>query len=134
MLVGLWSLWHRRNSTLFTSPAFHGVALCMAPAGFLALLCGWVTTEVGRQPWTVYGLLRTSQSVSPVVLSSMVVSMTVFVVVYVVVFGSGLGILVRMLGREPEEGECDADPSHASDILATRAHPAVIDVSAAKGA
>ncbi|MFT8897022.1 MAG: cytochrome ubiquinol oxidase subunit I [Acetobacter sp.] len=134
MLVGFWSLWHRRNSTLFTSPAFHRVALCMAPAGFLALLCGWITTEVGRQPWTVYGLLRTSQSVSPVVLSSMVVSMTVFVVVYVVVFGSGLGILVRMLGREPEEGEHDADLSHASDILATRTHPAIVDASAAKGA
>ncbi|MBV1838280.1 cytochrome ubiquinol oxidase subunit I [Acetobacter estunensis] len=134
MLVGFWSLWHRRNNTLFTSPTFHRVALCMAPAGFLALLCGWVTTEVGRQPWTVYGLLRTSQSVSPIVLSSMVVSMTVFVVVYMIVFGSGLGILVRMLSREPEEGERDADPAHAPDILATRAHPAVIDVSTTKGA
>ncbi|MBB2202229.1 cytochrome ubiquinol oxidase subunit I [Gluconacetobacter tumulisoli] len=134
MLVGLWSLWHRRNSTLFLSPSFHRVALCMAPAGFLALLCGWVTTEVGRQPWTVYGLLRTADSVSPISLSSMVVSMTVFVIVYVLVFGAGLGILVQMLGREPEEGEHDADPSHASDILATRAHPALVDASAAKGA
>ncbi|KXV03713.1 hypothetical protein AD929_00425 [Gluconobacter potus] len=60
--------------------------------------------------------------------------MTVFVVVYVVVFGSGLGILVRMLGREPEEDEHDADPSHASDILAMRTHPAVVNASAAKGA
>ena len=134
MLVGLWSLWHRRNSTLFLSPLFHRVALCMAPAGFLALLCGWVTTEVGRQPWTVYGLLRTADSVSPIVLSSMVVSMTVFVVVYVIVFGSGLGILVRLLGRAPEEGERNADPLHASDILATHMHPAVVDASAAKGA
>ncbi|EHH69617.1 cytochrome ubiquinol oxidase subunit I [Gluconobacter morbifer] len=134
VLVGLWSLWHRRNNTLFLSPLFHRVALCMAPAGFLALLCGWITTEVGRQPWTVYGLLRTSQSVSPVILSSMVVSMAVFVVVYIIVFGSGLGILVRMLGREPEEGEHNADPAHASDILAMRTHPSVVDASAAKGA
>lgn len=133
MLVGLLSLWHRRNSTLFLSPFFHRVALCMAPAGFLALLCGWVTTEVGRQPWTVYGLLRTADSVSPIVLSSMVVSLTVFVVVYVIVFGSGMGILIRMLAREPEEGERNADPSQASDILATRTHPAVVDASSAKG-
>ncbi|MFT8717908.1 cytochrome ubiquinol oxidase subunit I [Acetobacter sp.] len=129
MLVGFWSLWHRRNSSLFTSPLFHKVVLCMAPAGFLALLCGWVTTEVGRQPWTVYGLLRTSDSVSPVVLSSMAVSMIAFVVVYVIVFGSGLGILVRLLGRSPQEGEHNLNPSEAPDILATRMHPDVVNSS-----
>lgn len=98
-LVGFWSLWLRRRRALFRTPAFHRVVVCMAPAGFLALLCGWVTTEVGRQPWTVYGLLRTSDSVSPIVLSSMAVTITAFVVVYVIVFGSGLGILVRLLGH-----------------------------------
>jgi len=134
VLIGLFSLLLRRNSTLFTSSAFHIVTLCMAPAGFLALLCGWVTTEVGRQPWTVYGLLRTSESVSPVVLSSMAISMTIFVIVYILVFGSGLGILVRMLAREPEEGERSADPAHASDILAMRTHPVIVDDSAAGGA
>lgn len=134
MLVGLWSLWHRRNSTLFTSPVFHIVALCMAPAGFIALLCGWVTTEVGRQPWTVYGLLRTSDSAAPVILSSMAVSMTAFVVVYVIVFGSGLGILVRLLARAPQEGEPDTAPTRASDMLATRVHPAVVTFSSGKGA
>ncbi|NHN91906.1 cytochrome ubiquinol oxidase subunit I [Acetobacter sicerae] len=134
LLVGLWSLWHRRNNTLFTSPLFHRVALAMAPAGFLALLCGWVTTEVGRQPWTVYGLLRTADSVSPVVLSSMVVSMTIFVIVYIFVFGSGLGILVRMLGHEPKEGESNPDPAQAPEILAIRTHPAVVNASTGKGA
>lgn len=133
-LVGFWSLWLRRNSTLFTNTLFHRVALCMAPTGFLALLCGWITTEVGRQPWTVYGLLRTSDSVSPIALSSMAVTMTAFVVVYVLVFGSGMGILVRLLGRAPQEGEHDTPPSHASDILAARMHPDVIDPSAGKGA
>lgn len=133
-LVGFWSLWLRRNSTLFTNTLFHRVALCMAPAGFLALLCGWITTEVGRQPWTVYGLLRTSDSVSPIALSSMAVTMTALVVVYVLVFGSGMGILVRLLGRAPQEGEHDTPPSHASDILAARMHPDVIDPSAGKGA
>jgi cytochrome bd ubiquinol oxidase subunit I len=126
VLMGVWSLWLRRNGTLFTSPLFHRAALCMAPAGFLALLCGWVTTEVGRQPWTVYGLLRTSDSVSPIMLPSMAVTMTAFVVVYVIVFGSGLGILVRMLGRAPEEGEHGADAAHAAHILAGRAHPAAV--------
>ncbi|MEW9298555.1 cytochrome ubiquinol oxidase subunit I [Acetobacter oryzifermentans] len=134
MLVGFWSLWLRRTRTLFTNAVFHRVAVCMAPAGFLALLCGWVTTEVGRQPWTVYGLLRTSQSVSPIMLPSMAVTMTAFVVVYVIVFGSGIGILVRQLGHEPQEGEPEASSANASDILAERMHPEVIESSSGKGA
>lgn len=132
-LVGFWSLWLRRTKTLFSNTAFHWVALCMAPAGFLALLCGWVTTEVGRQPWTVYGLLRTSESVSPVALSSIAITMTAFVVVYVLVFGSGIGILVRLLGHAPDQNEHDASPDHASDIMATRMHPGLIDASSDKG-
>ncbi|AOX19899.1 cytochrome ubiquinol oxidase subunit I [Kozakia baliensis] len=133
VLVGFWSLWLRRNSTLFTNSLFHRVALCMAPAGFIALLCGWITTEVGRQPWTVYGLLRTSDSISPIVLSSMVFTMIAFVVVYVFVFGAGMSILVRVLSHAPQEGERDLSASHASDILATRAHPFVVDSSSGQG-
>ncbi|GAA4489225.1 cytochrome ubiquinol oxidase subunit I [Gluconacetobacter asukensis] len=124
-LVGFWSLWLRRTSALFTSPVFHRVALCMAPAGFIALLCGWITTEVGRQPWTVYGLLRTAESVSPIVLSSMAMTLAAFVVVYVIVFGSGLVILLRLLGRAPEEGEHIPSPAHPADVLATHTHPGI---------
>ncbi|KDU97376.1 hypothetical protein GLUCORHAEAF1_10845 [Komagataeibacter rhaeticus AF1] len=64
----------------------------------------------------------------------MAFSMTAFVVVYVLVFGSGMGILVRMLGRAPQEGEHETPPSHASGILATSMHPGVIDPSTGKGA
>lgn len=134
VLVGFWSLWLRRTSALFTSPVFHRVAVCMAPAGFVALLCGWVTTEVGRQPWTVYGLLRTADSVSPIVLSSMAVTMTAFVVVYVIVFGSGLGILFRLLGRAPQEGEHGASATHAADVLATHTHPGIAGPIPGEGA
>ncbi|GBQ22638.1 cytochrome bd ubiquinol oxidase subunit I [Gluconacetobacter sacchari DSM 12717] len=134
VLVGFWSLWLRRTSALFTSPVFHRVVLCMAPAGFIALLCGWVTTEVGRQPWTVYGLLRTSDSVSPIVLSSMAVTMAAFVVVYVIVFGSGLGILLRLLGRAPVEGEQGASPAHPADVLATHTHPGIAGPIPGEGA
>ncbi|AHI25508.1 cytochrome D ubiquinol oxidase subunit I [Komagataeibacter xylinus] len=132
--VGMWSLWLRRRGRLHDTPFFHRVTLCMAPAGFLALLCGWITTEVGRQPWTVYGLLRTSDSVAPNALSSMAVSMTAFVVVYVLVFGSGIGMLVRLLGHTPHTGEHGTSPDHAPDILAARSHPAVIDPTHGEGA
>ncbi|MCT6838451.1 MAG: cytochrome ubiquinol oxidase subunit I, partial [Bifidobacteriales bacterium] len=102
LLCGLWSLWLRHRGRFFTHPLFLRVMLIMAPAGFVALLCGWVTTEVGRQPWTVYGLLRTEDSASPLALSSLSFSMLFFVVIYVFVFGSGLLMLVRLLRTAPE--------------------------------
>ena len=61
----------------------------MGPAGSSRMLCGWMTTEVGRQPYTVYGLLRTADSVSPIALPGVATSLAVFVVVYFIVFGAG---------------------------------------------
>jgi cytochrome d ubiquinol oxidase subunit I len=61
----------------------------MAPAGFVALLSGWVVTEVGRQPFTVYGMLRTVDSVSPIDLPGVATSLAAFAIVYLIVFGAG---------------------------------------------
>ncbi len=58
----------RWRGTLFDNRWLHGAALAMAPPGFVAMLCGWMTTEIGRQPYTVYGVLRTADSVSPIAL------------------------------------------------------------------
>ena len=63
--LGLWSLWARWRETLYESPWLHRAAVLMGPSGFVAVIAGWVTTEVGRQPWTVYGHLLTAQSHSP---------------------------------------------------------------------
>ncbi|MBO1359927.1 cytochrome ubiquinol oxidase subunit I [Acetobacter sacchari] len=124
--LGFWSLFMRWRKRLYESAALHRAAVAMAPAGFIALLCGWVTTEVGRQPWTVYGLLRTTDSVSPIVLSNIELSLAAFVIVYVLVFGSGLGILMRILGRAPETGEHDVNETSAGEILGGRAQSAAV--------
>ncbi|WP_217619219.1 cytochrome ubiquinol oxidase subunit I, partial [Achromobacter sp. GbtcB20] len=63
--LGVWSLLLRRGGQLFTKRLFLRAALWMGPAGLVAILAGWVTTEVGRQPWVVYGVLRTADAVSP---------------------------------------------------------------------
>src|SRR3546814_12223851 len=63
--IGLWSLVARARRSLYDWPWLHKAAVLMGPSGFIAVIAGWVTTEVGRQPWTVYGLLRTADSVSP---------------------------------------------------------------------
>ena len=108
--LGLFSLYLRWRGTFFTNRWLHRFALAMAPSGFVALLCGWVTTEVGRQPYTVYGLMRTTDSVSPIALPGIATSMTAFVLVYFTVFGAGLVFILRLMSKEPERGESGVDP------------------------
>jgi cytochrome d ubiquinol oxidase subunit I len=79
----------------------HWAVLWMAPSGFIALLAGWTVTEVGRQPWTVYGLMRTADSVSPVGLPGVAASLAGFMVVYFIVFGAGLLFVLRLMARPP---------------------------------
>ena len=75
---------------------------CM-PIGFLAVLAGWTTTEVGRQPWVVYGLMRTRDAVSPsLTTGDVALSLAAYVVAYLVIFGGGFVLLRRMVRRGPE--------------------------------
>src|SRR3546814_3452828 len=75
----------------------------MAPSGFGAVLAGWITTEVGRQPWTVYNVLTTAESVSPLAAPAVAASLLAFVVVYFAVFGAGTFYVLRLMGRPPEK-------------------------------
>ena len=85
----------------------HRFALLMGPAGFVAVVAGWITTEVGRQPWTVYGLLTTAQSVSPLASPAVGSSLVAFIVVYFLVFGAGTTYLLRMMTKPPQGHESD---------------------------
>jgi cytochrome d ubiquinol oxidase subunit I len=75
----------------------------MGPAGFVAVLCGWITTEVGRQPWTVYGHLTTADSASPIGLNAVSSSLVAFILVYFAVFGAGTFYLLRLMNRPPSD-------------------------------
>src|SRR5690606_4430559 len=86
--LGIWSLWLRWRGSLYDSRLMHRAAIFMGPMGFVAVLAGWLTTEVGRQPYTVYGLLRTSESVAPVSAEAAATSLIAFIVVYFTVFGA----------------------------------------------
>lgn len=108
--IGAWSLWARYRRRLYESTWLQRAAVLMGPAGFVAILSGWVTTEVGRQPYTVYGLLRTVNSVAPIALPGVATSLAVFAVVYFFVFGSGVLILLRMMGKTPEHDEPEQQP------------------------
>ena len=108
--LGVWAAWARLRGRLYASPWLHRAALAMAPAGFVALLAGWTVTEVGRQPFTVYGLLRTADSASPIALPGVAVSLAGFVTVYAIVYGAGLLFLLRLVRRPPSVGERGPQP------------------------
>jgi cytochrome d ubiquinol oxidase subunit I len=91
----------------------------MGPAGFVAVIAGWVTTEVGRQPFTVYGLLRTTESVSPLQAPAVASSLVAFICVYFVVFGAGVYYILKLMAHPPHHGETGPDaamPARAAGI------------------
>jgi len=104
ILVGLWSGLQRLRGRLFEARWLQRSAVLMGPAGFVAVVAGWVVTEVGRQPWTVYGMLRTAESASPIEAPAVGVSLLVFIVVYFIIFGAGTFYLIRMMGQTPDAG------------------------------
>ena len=106
-LLGLWSLVQRLRGTLYDARSMQRFALLMGPAGFVAVVAGWITTEVGRQPYTVYGLLRTADSVSPIDAAAVAGSLIAFIVVYFAVFGAGLFYIFRLMNVPPQPGESD---------------------------
>jgi cytochrome d ubiquinol oxidase subunit I len=103
-LLGLWSLFARLRKKLQDWRWLHRFALVMGPSGFVAVICGWVTTEVGRQPWLVYGLLRTRDAVSPIATPGVTGSLIAFVIVYFTVFTAGALYILKLMGHAPGEG------------------------------
>ncbi len=103
--LGVFSLWLRWRGRLFESRPLHRFALAMGPAGFVAVLAGWVTTETGRQPFTVFGLLRTVDSVSPLAAPAVATSLIAFIVVYFAIFIAGVVYILRLMAHPPHHGE-----------------------------
>ena len=103
--LGLFSLAARVRGRLYDWPLLHRFALAMGPAGFVAVIAGWITTEVGRQPYTIYGLLRTSASASPLDAPAVAASLIAFILVYFAVFGVGVWYILKLMGHAPHPGE-----------------------------
>ena len=103
LAVGLWSSLRRwQGVALYQDRWLHRVALVMTPSGFVAVLAGWITTEVGRQPYTVYGLLTTAQSISPVAAPAVAASLLAFIIVYFFVYAAGIFYLLRLAKTPPD--------------------------------
>jgi|SRR5262245_13242413 len=130
VLVGVWSLLQRYRGQLTASAALLRFAVVMSPAGFIAVLAGWITTEVGRQPYTVYGLLRTAQSHSPIDAAAVAGSLLAFIAVYFAAFGAGTFYILRLMRHQPQLDEPDIEkglPHRAAGITPL---PGLTDVAA----
>jgi cytochrome d ubiquinol oxidase subunit I len=116
--LGAWSLLARLRGKLYEWRAIKRFAVLMGPSGFIAVIAGWITTEVGRQPFTIYGLLRTAESASPLAAPAVGASLVSFVIVYFAVFGMGTWYLLKLMSRapQPHEPEPANAPSHAAGI------------------
>jgi cytochrome bd ubiquinol oxidase subunit I len=99
----------RLRSRLWGSVWFLRLCQLAAPLGFIAVIAGWITTEVGRQPWTVYGLLRTADSVSPSLTGANVAwSLAFYVVVYLIMFPTGIAFMAGLVRRGPQQPELES--------------------------
>jgi len=103
-----------KTSQLANHPWYQRLCFCMGPAGFIAVIAGWFTAEVGRQPYTVYGLLRTVDSVSPVTANAVGMSLTIFIFTYAIIFTAGVYYLFQLAWRGP------IDSGHLYDDLEAR--------------
>jgi cytochrome d ubiquinol oxidase subunit I len=107
LLLGLWGAWLRGRGRLHDERIFLRFAVLMGPAGLMAILAGWLTTEIGRQPWVVYGVLHTRDAVSGHSAIAVSTTLGIFVVTYFAAFGTGIRYMLRLVAQGPCDGEVE---------------------------
>jgi cytochrome d ubiquinol oxidase subunit I len=115
--LGLLLAWRGR---LFDSRWFLRLLICFGPSGFVAIIAGWIVAEVGRQPWVVYGVLRTVDAVSPVPAAAVASSLTLFIIVYMVLFAAHLHYSLKIIRKGPDAVEVPTAPEAPPLVLAGR--------------
>ena len=118
--MGIWSLWSRWRGRLFHDRWLHRAAVVLGPSGLVAVIAGWMTTEVGRQPFVVYNELRTADAVSPLDAPVVGASLLAFIVIYFCIFGAGILYLLKLMTIPPErvepENEFEPGPIRTAGI------------------
>ncbi|WP_306566003.1 cytochrome ubiquinol oxidase subunit I [Aquabacterium sp.] len=122
VLLGLLGALARWRGRLYESRVLTRFALWMGPSGLLALLAGWFVTEIGRQPWVVYGLMRTRDAVSHHSAMTLSVGLVILVVMYFAIFGTGIAYMIRLVKQGPHTDEADA-MAHPTSVNQRPARP-----------
>jgi cytochrome d ubiquinol oxidase subunit I len=125
--LGVASLVLRWRRRLYDARWLLKWAVAMGPSGLIAVTAGWIVTECGRQPFTVYGLLRTADSVAPIAQPAVATSLAVFIVVYFVVFGAGIWFLLRLFGQPPQPHHPGPQPGQPVRSAGITPAPSLLD-------
>jgi cytochrome d ubiquinol oxidase subunit I len=122
--LGAWGAWLSwRNGGPQHSRPYLWACVAMGPAGFVAVIAGWIVAEVGRQPWVIYGVLRTADAVSPVGAGPVSVSLLAFMAIYAVVFSVGALYILRLIAAGPNAAAVeDGRPRPPGYALAAAPH------------
>ena len=126
-LVGVWLLW---RGTLFSARWYLWPASQAWWIGFVAVICGWIVTETGRQPWIATGILRTADAVSPVSAASVLTTLILFVVVYGIVFAMGIYYINRLIAKGPQGSLVEPPSSGSPSRPLSSAHDAAREATA----
>lgn len=102
LVMALWGTWLRIRGRLFENKFYHFLLVCVSPLGFVATIAGWCVTEMGRQPYVVYGLVRTADSISPVSGEKVLISLSLFIIVYTALFIAFLIYMFKTIGKGPD--------------------------------
>lgn len=130
LLIGWVGAWYWFRGRLFTTRWYLNIAQYTWPMGFIAVLAGWYTTEIGRQPWVAYGILRTADAASPVAPSAVLTTLILFVIVYLCVFAIGIYYINRLINHGPAGAAAEAPealPSRPLSAAGRAAHEAMGD-------
>jgi len=111
--LGFWGAWLTWRDSVERTRPFLWACVAMGPMGFVAVIAGWIVAEVGRQPYVIYGVMRTSDGVSPVAAGAVSASLLAFMVVYALIFGAGVLYILRLIAQGPVAGSRDGPSSQA---------------------
>jgi cytochrome d ubiquinol oxidase subunit I len=131
LLTGIFAAVLFIRKRLFTTRWFQIWCMTLTPCGFVAVIAGWITTEVGRQPYTIYGILRTADSLSPILGEQVAISLALFIVVYLFIFGAGTYYILSLIRKGPDVGKWPEmygkhgveHPASVADVFLTRHNP-----------
>jgi cytochrome d ubiquinol oxidase subunit I len=125
--LGAWGAWLCWRGRVERSRLFLTTCVAMGPAGFVAVISGWIVAEVGRQPWVIYGVLRTADAVSPVGAGQVSASLLGFLIVYATIFSVGVLYIMRLIAEGPLSGADEPTPEQlrapGSALAATPTDP-----------
>ena len=126
-LTGLFAVILHFRKRLFDTPWFQYWCMALTPLGFVSVLAGWFVTEIGRQPFIVYGVMRTAEAASPVLSGPIAASLFAFILSYFFIFGAGSYYILKLIGKGP------GAPDEAYGAHGRQRPPLVTDIVSEKG-